>query len=68
MAYAVARFWTSQDFEGMDSYREPSDPQKQYMREVRVRNQDHMWEDAAAGRPAGKTKRSEVPTVQESLG
>jgi len=68
MAYAMARILASPS--EFDSNACPaSDEQKEYMREVRGKNQDVLWEDAKALRREGKLKRPlrEV-SIQESSG
>lgn len=70
MGYAMARIWTSpQDFNA-NTFRAPLDEQIEYMRHVRARNQDVLWEDAKALMREGRMKRVPIRevSIQESEG
>lgn len=63
MAYAMARFCTSREFDLSNEFDEPSPSQQEYMREVRQRSQDELWEYAMAGRQNERAKKFGVPKV-----
>ncbi len=48
MAYGMSRFVLSADEFDPAGFPEPPDSQKEYMRDVRLRNQNGLMEDAAA--------------------
>ena len=58
MAYAMARFCSSDDILFSNPMPKPPDEQKEYMHDVRVRNKEMLYVDARAGRSNGKAKQS----------
>lgn len=67
VGYAMARLYTSPEDFNANTFRAPLDEQMEYMRNVRARNQDVLWEDAKALHREGRMKRPprEV-SIQES--
>ena len=63
MAYAMARFCTSDNTLFSNPMPKPPDEQKVYMHDVRVRNQEMLYQDARAERSKGKAKRAENSAV-----
>ena len=63
MGYAMARYCTSPESFETDTFSRPSPEQDEYMREVRMRNQNILMDDARAKRPGRKGKQPFVSQV-----